>query len=147
MANGKGDSEVYLQSCERPLSNTRILYLSEALMYKYQLGIRVSSTQSHFPSQPSESSKTLIASSVPNPNLTHNPTKTIPHHHTSNHRSTKMYISTIAILTLLVIALFLSPASTLPVDLATADDCHQGLYCGSWGGQAALVSFLFLSIT
>jgi len=45
----------------------------------------------------------------------------------------------LSIMPLLSAALFLSQTSALPMDAVSADDCHQGLYCGSWDGQAALV--------
>ncbi|PMD13066.1 hypothetical protein NA56DRAFT_652091 [Hyaloscypha hepaticicola] len=45
----------------------------------------------------------------------------------------------LSIMPLLSAALFLSQTSALPMDAVSADDCHQGLYCGSWNGQAALL--------
>ena len=51
-------------------------------------------------------------------------------------KNIKMRLSTMPLLSA---ALFLSKTSALPMNAVSADDCHQGLYCGSWNGQAALV--------
>jgi hypothetical protein len=66
--------------------------------------------------------------------------------HQTNHKppspdkNIKMRFS---LMPLLSAALFLSQTSALPMDAVSADDCHQGLYCGSWDGQAALVLTFF----
>jgi hypothetical protein len=62
------------------------------------------------------------------------------HKQLSPDKNIKMRLS---IMPLLSAALFLSQTSALPMDAVSADDCHQGLYCGSWDGQAALVLTFF----
>jgi hypothetical protein len=47
--------------------------------------------------------------------------------------------------TLLSLALILIPTGALPLDPTSADSCHQGVYCGSYAGEPALVRPLPLS--
>lgn len=59
-----------------------------------------------------------------------------------------MHFPLLTTLSLSLISFFLSPASALPLNNRApteADDCHQGVYCGSYDGQAALVSPLPIS--
>jgi hypothetical protein len=141
-------SEVYLQSDEQNSTYGVRLCLPRALGYIYQLDIPNLELHSTFPPITYHLEESLILS-LPDPfcpKLKH----TLYTHSIALHQTThkppppdKDITMRLSIMSLLSTALFLSQTSALPLDAVSADDCHQGLYCGSWDGQAALVLTFF----